>query len=201
MFWKKSLTRGLLVAATLALFPAASAFAHGAGETTALTDVKGGDFTLQGPDGPLSLSDLQGKVVLIFFGYTSCADVCPLTLARINASFSAMTGDELERVRALFITLDPERDTRERLEKYMSYFHPNIIGLRDNVEGINAMTSQYGVEYSRKVVPDSAVGYSISHPTDILLLDTRGRFVKAVPHNTKPGQLLSRIRGLLNAYD
>lgn len=201
MCWKKLLTRTLPLAGILALFPAASALAHSAEEATALTDVKGGDFTLQGPDGALSLSDLQGKVVLIFFGYTSCADVCPLTLARINAGFSAMTGDELDRVRALFITLDPERDTRERLEKYMSYFHPNIIGLRDNVEGINAMTSQYGVEYSRKIVPDSAVGYSISHPTDILLLDTRGQFVKAVPHNTKPDQLISRIRGLLNAYD
>lgn len=201
MYWKKLLTRTLPLTGALALFPAVAGLAHSVEETTALTDVKGGDFTLKGPDGPLSLSDLQGKVVLIFFGYTSCADVCPLTLARISSSFSNMTGDELERVRALFITLDPERDTRERLEKYMSYFHPNIIGLRDNLEGIDAMTSQYGVEYSRKIVPDSAVGYSISHPTDILLLDTRGQFVRAVPHNTRPDQLISRIRGLLNAYD
>ncbi|MCK5364319.1 MAG: SCO family protein, partial [Gammaproteobacteria bacterium] len=89
MFWKSSLKRGLLAVTMLALCASAGAAATNYG--------KGGDFTLNAPDGPLSLSDLRGKIVLIFFGYTSCPDVCPTSLARINASFSAMDDKELER--------------------------------------------------------------------------------------------------------
>jgi len=162
---------------------------------------KGGDFTLNAPGGPLSLRDLRGKVVLIFFGYTSCPDVCPISLARINASFSALDPEELERARALFITLDPERDTPDRLEKYTRYFHPNIIGLRDDKEAIDAVTDQYGVTYSKDLMPGSALGYSISHPTDIFLLDAEGRVVEVVPHDAKSAYLLSRIRDLLNTPD
>lgn len=199
MSWKSSLTsphilaRWVLVLGVLALCASARA--------TATTYGNGGDFTLNGPDGPLSLSDLRGKVVLIFFGYTACADVCPISLARIDACFSDLSGEELERVRALFITLDPERDTLDRLRKYTGYFHPNIIGLRDDVEAIDAVTERYGVEYSKNVMPDSALGYSISHPTDILLLDTQGQIVEIVPHDSKPNYLLARIRDLLNASD
>lgn len=193
MFSKRSLTRLLVGAGMLAFAAGAAASASAYGE--------GGDFTLQSPAGPVSLSSLRGKVVLIFFGYTSCPDVCPISLARIDACFSEMDAEELERVRALFITLDPERDSMDRLEKYTGYFHPNIIGLRDDVDGIDAVTTMYGVEYSKEAMPNSALGYSISHPTDILLLDANGRIVDAVPHNTAPSKLLARIRDLLNASD
>ncbi|MDX1513826.1 MAG: SCO family protein [Gammaproteobacteria bacterium] len=191
----------MLLAGMLAIFAGNRASAHSDDETPAANYLSGGDFTLNSPDGLLSLSDLRGKVVLVFFGYTSCPDVCPLSLARINAGFRTMGDEELERVRALFITLDPERDTNERLRKYVGYFHPNIIGLRDDVEGIKNVAKNFGVEFSRKVVPNSALGYSISHPTDILLLDRQGRFVKAVPHNIEVGRLVALIRGLLNAND
>lgn len=188
MFCPSSITRTLLLAAALA-------FSAGAAAAT------GGDFTLDGPDGPVSLSDLEGKTVLIFFGYTSCPDVCPISLARINASFSAMDDDELDRVQALFITLDPERDDAETLEKYTGYFHPKIIGLRGEVEDIDAVTAQYGVKYSKDPMPGSALGYSISHPTDILILDGRGELVETVPHDAKSRYLLARIRDLLKASD
>ena len=191
MFWKRSRNPFLLGVILLALWASA---------TTATGSVaKGGDFTLSAPDGPLSLSDLRGKVVLIFFGYTSCPDVCPMSLARIDASFSAMDARELERVQALFITLDPERDTADRLEKYTRYFHKNIIGLRGDEKAINAVAGQYGVDYSKNLMPESALGYSISHPTSILLLDAEGRIVESVPHDAKSKYLLSRIRDLLNS--
>lgn len=190
MFWQSSITRALLLAVALAF--SADAIA-------ATPD--GGDFTLDGPDGPVSLSDLQGKAVLIFFGYTSCPDICPISLARINACFSAMDEEELDRVQALFITLDPERDTAETLEKYTSYFHPKIIGLRGETEDIDAVTAQYGITYSKDQMPGSALGYSISHPTDILLLDGSGEVVETVPHDAKSRELLARIRSLLKASD
>ena len=190
MFWKSSTTRALSLAAALSLSVGVAA----------ATPVAG-DFTLDGPDGPVSLSDLRGKTVLIFFGYTSCPDVCPISLARINACFSAMDNDELERVQALFITLDPERDTAEVLEKYTGYFHPKIIGLRGEVEDIDAVTAQYGITYSKDPMPGSPLGYSVSHPTDILLLDESGAVVETVPHDTRSKDLLARIRDLMKASD
>ncbi len=199
MSWTKSLSRLLLPLCVLALTPTAPTLAHSAVDATAMTEVKGGDFTLQGPGGPLSLGDLRGKVVLMFFGYTSCVDVCPLALAKINASFATLDKKELERVQALFITLDPKRDTRERLDEYIGYFQPNIVGLRDDETGIRSAARQYGISYSRKVVPESAIGYAISHPLVILLLDHEGRYVKALPHNADTNQIVSDVRGLLNA--
>ncbi|HSS65991.1 MAG TPA: SCO family protein [Gammaproteobacteria bacterium] len=184
-------TRYFLILAMLALFSLPGA--------AAATYMRGGDFTLLSPDGPLSLSDLRGKVVLIFFGYTSCPDVCPVSLARINTCFSSMSVEELDRVRALFITLDPERDTLDRLEKYTGYFHPNIIGLRDDVETIRSVTDRYGVKFAKTLTPESAIGYSISHSTDIILLDPRGKMVEAIPHNSEPAYLRARIRDLLTA--
>jgi protein SCO1/2 len=191
VFWKRWPNPFLLGVVLLALW------AGVAGVTANVS--KGGDFTLNAPDGPLSLSDLRGKVVLIFFGYTSCPDVCPISLARIGASFSALDASELERVQALFITLDPERDTADRLEKYTRYFHRNIIGLRGDEKAINTVADQYGIDYSRNEMPESALGYSISHPTSILLLDAEGRIVESVPHDAKSKYLLSRIRDLLNS--
>jgi protein SCO1/2 len=191
MFFERSPIRGLLALAMAALLALPGA--------AAATYARGGDFTLSGPDGPLSLSDLRGKVVLIFFGYTSCPDVCPVSLARIGSCFSEMTPGELDQVRALFVTLDPERDTLDRLQEYTSYFHPNIIGLRDDVETIRSVTHRYGIEFSKTIRPESALGYSISHPTDILLLDRQGNIVEAIPHNTEPAYLRGRIRDLLDA--
>ena len=184
MFWKSSTTRALSLAAALSLSVGVAA----------ATPVAG-DFTLDGPDGPVSLSDLRGKTVLIFFGYTSCPDVCPISLARINACFSAMDNDELERVQALFITLDPERDTA--LETACRA-HP---GLRGAVEDIDAVTAQYGITYSKDPMPGSPLGYSVSHPTDILLLDESGAVVETVPHDTRSKDLLARIRDLMKASD
>lgn len=191
MFWKSWITRTVFLVLTLHAAPGAA--------TTPAAD--GRDFTLEGPHGPVSLSDLEGKAVLIFFGYTSCADVCPISLARIDACFSAMGEEELEHVQALFITLDPERDTAETLEKYTNYFHPKIIGLRGDVAEIDAVTAQYGVTYSREPMPGSSLGYSISHPADILLLDQRGEVVETVPHDAKARYLLARIRAVLNGSD
>lgn len=193
MSCKSSVINSLLALGLAALLSASGAATAGyAGK---------GDFTLTGPDGPLSLSDLRGKVVLVFFGYTSCPDVCPVSLARIDSCFSEMAAEELDRVRALFITLDPERDTLDRLQKYTGYFHPNVIGLRQDEEVIRSVTDHFGVKFSKTMRPESALGYSISHSTDIFLLDARGQIVEAIPHNSEPTYLRGRIRDLLNASD
>jgi len=216
MCWKSSHSRTLaaVVVQALWLAPACAAIAVNedaqdrlmlahSGEASAGTSDAGrltsggGDFTLRSPNGPVSLSDLRGKVVLVFFGYTSCPDVCPLSLAKISACLSAMKPEEAEKVRGLFITLDPQRDTVQVLEKYTGYFHSNIIGLTDRSENIDTVAKKYGVNYERTATPGAGLGYSISHPTDILILDPNGALVGTVAHDANTSTLLHRVRGLL----
>ena len=134
----------------------------------------GGEFTLDSVQGPISLGDLRGKVVMLFFGYTSCPDVCPLSLAKIGACLSSLEAGQAQDVEALFVTLDPERDTAERMHRYANFFHPDIVGLTGAKSTIDEVTARYGVAYERKPAPESALGYSIAHPDTILLLDGDG---------------------------
>ena len=154
-------------------------------------------FTLYSPEGALSLKDLRGNVVLIFFGFTSCPDVCPISLATISHAFSYLTEDELKRSRSLFISLDPERDTMERLKKYTEYFHPNIIGVTGAMKELVRVADIYGVKFEKKEAPDSALGYLIYHSAKIFIIGTQGELRKTFPHNIDAQLLVQQIRNLL----
>ena len=168
-------------------------------------EIKGGDsaavqvesFSLDSPEGSLSLKDLRGNVVLIFFGFTSCADVCPISLTTISHAFSYLTDDELKRSRTLFISLDPERDTMERLKKYTGYFHPNIIGVTGTMKQLGTVAEIYGVNFEKKDSPDSALGYVIYHSSKIFVINQQGQLQKTFPHNIDAQLLLRQIRSLL----
>ena len=163
---------GLTFLALLAAMPKAAA----SGEDMPA----GGEFTLTSLQGPVNLSDHRGKVVLLFFGYTSCPDICPISLARIGACLSSLEAEQAEQVSAMFITLDPERDTAERMGRYAGFFHPGIVGLTGDAEAIDDVAGRYGITWERKSSPESALGYSISHPDTILLVDAEGTLVGEV---------------------
>lgn len=189
---RRSLTgliAGLTFVALLAGVPTAGADT-GAGPT-------GGDFTLQSVKGPVNLDDLRGKVVLLFFGYTSCPDICPISLARIGACLSSLETEQAEQVSALFITLDPGRDTVERMRQYAGFFHPGIIGLTGDTEAIDDVTVRYGIAWERKVSPESALGYSIAHPDTILLVDADGTLAGEVRGEEGAEALRARVLELL----
>ena len=168
-------------------------------------EIKGGkstafqliDFTLNSPEGALSLRDLKGNVVLIFFGFTSCPDVCPISLVTISHAFSYLTDDELKRSRTLFISLDPERDNMERLKKYTGYFHPNIIGVTGNMKQLGTVAEIYGVNFEKKDSPDSALGYVIYHSSKIFVINQQGQLQKTFPHNIDAQILVQQIKSLL----
>ena len=160
-------------------------------------NIPGGDFTLRSAEGPLSLKDLRGKVVILFFGYTSCADVCPISLATIAYTFSKLTHVELKRIRSLFISLDPERDTPARLKKFTGYFHPNIIGVTGTMEELVRVANIYGVKFEKKETPDSALGYLIYHSAKIFVIGTNGELRKTFPHNIDAQLLVQQIKSLL----
>jgi len=159
--------------------------------------IQGGDFTLRSAEGSLSLKDLRGSVVLIFFGYTSCPNVCPISLATISNVFSQMSPDELKRTKALFISLDPEKDNLEILKQFTDYFHPNIVGLTEDIKVLTIVAEQYGVKYKKTLVPNSTLGYVISHSDDIIVIGLDGNPQKSFPHDTNTVPLLAQIKQLL----
>jgi protein SCO1/2 len=91
---------------------------------------QGGDFTLSSSAGRVSLTDFRGKVVLIYFGYTWCPDICPLNLSCLSLALDGLTPREREQVQVLFVSVDPDRDTPQRLHRYTAHFAPDILGLR-----------------------------------------------------------------------
>ena len=155
------------------------------------------DFILSSPEGALSLKDLRGSVVFLFFGFTSCADVCPISLATISHAFSFLNDDELKLSKSLFISLDPERDTLEKLKKYTGYFHPNIIGVTGTMKQLVKVAEIFGVNFEKKDSPDSALGYVIYHSSKIFVIGPQGALRKTIPHNTDSKLLSQQIRSLL----
>ena len=158
---------------------------------------QGGGFTLESAQGEVSLSDFRGKVVLLYFGYTWCPDVCPTSLSMLAQALTQMSEAELEQVQGLFVSVDPARDTPDRLAEYTDYFHPKIIGATGSKEEVAEVAEQYGVAY-RKVESDSASGYLVDHSSFTYIIGPDGDLVTRLGHGTPPGEILKAVRPLLN---
>lgn len=154
---------------------------------------RGGDFTLTAADGPVSLASLRGQVVLIYFGYASCPDVCPTSLALTATALHALTPAERARVRALFISVDPLRDTPAKLKQYAGYFHPNMIGVTGPASVLGEVAMRYGAAFGYTPV-SSAAGYVVDHTSVTSLVAPDGRLVEQLPHGTPPPEILAAIR-------
>ena len=134
------------------------------------------DFSLVDQNGqPFRLSDQQGKAVILFFGYTSCPDVCPTTLATWRKVHDAL-GEDSDRVRFVFITVDPERDTPERLGMHVNAFHADFVGLSGSAEDLEPIYEFFSVVREKQQVPDSALGYLINHTSSSFLVDPEGQW-------------------------
>ncbi|MFZ2852773.1 MAG: SCO family protein [Rhodocyclaceae bacterium] len=157
---------------------------------------KGGDFTLQGKDGSVALRDYRGKVVLLYFGYTFCPDVCPTSLSLMAQALSALTPAERERVQGIFVSLDPERDTLERLKEYAPFFHPAIVGITGTPEQLAAVAGQYGASYMKQK-PDSKGLYAVDHSSITYVIDPQGQLAASLPHASTPQQIIEAVRPLL----
>ncbi len=193
---------GLVIATGLALGWAVGSWytAHDAAqrfEAIQLAAVpKGGDFTLQSSSGPLSLHELQGNVVLLYFGYTFCPDICPTSLAVTAQALSALDAQEIEKVRVLFVSVDPERDTLDRLKEYTAYFHPAIIGLTGSQAAIDQAVKLYGAAYRKQEV-DSAGGYVMDHSSSTYVIAPDGKLLTRLPYGTSAVAMADTIRAVL----
>lgn len=143
--------------------------------------IRADDFELVNYDStPFHLSDYRGKVVLLFFGYTNCPDVCPTTLydfKRIAQALDESSG----KVEYVFVTLDPERDTPERLRQYISAFNDSFWGLTGSEEQLSRIWSAYGVYREIEQVGDSAAGYLINHTARVYVIDKNGNLRLTFP--------------------
>lgn len=154
----------------------------------------GGSFALQDGRGrTVSDQTLRGKPFLVYFGYTHCPDVCPTELARISDVLAKM-GDKA--IPALFITVDPERDTPAIMEDYVSSFNPHIIGLSGSPQAIGAAEKAYRV-FARKGPPRSDGGYAMDHSSIVYLMGKSGAFVEALNLDRPPEDTAKELNSLL----
>jgi protein SCO1/2 len=156
------------------------------------------DFTLQDQhQHPYTLSDQKGKVVLLFFGYTNCPDVCPVTLAHFK-QIKADLGEQAGEVQFVFITVDPERDTAERLKDYLPNFDPGFIGLTGSRADLEPVWKNYGV-YQARQETGSAAGYLVDHTARTYLIDRQGNWRLTYPFEMEKDAILSDVRFLIKS--
>ncbi len=160
-----------------------------------LTGAKfGRDFSLNGTDSARhTLSDFSGKVVLVFFGFTQCPDICPTALLRA-ANVKKMLGKDGQRLQVLFITLDPERDNAQLLGNYVSAFDPTFLGLYGSLQETQQTAKEFKVYY--KKVPTGS-SYTMDHSALSYLYDTTGRLRIALSHTQPDEEYVQDIRKIL----
>lgn len=155
----------------------------------------GKDFSLADQAGKTrTLSDFRGKVVVMFFGYTHCPDVCPTTLAELKM-VKEQLGRDGERLQVLFVTVDPERDTQELLAQYVPAFDPSFIGLRGDAAATAKVAKDFKVFY-QKVPGSKPDNYSVDHTAASYVFDPQGRLRLFVRHGNA-ANLVSDLRALL----
>lgn len=156
----------------------------------------GGDFVLRSADGPVDTRALRGKVLLLYFGYTHCPDVCPASLAAGAQTLNALSADERARVRLIMVSVDPERDTPERLKEYAAYFHPEMAGVTGTPEEIAAVAQSFGAGYVRQPAkPDGS--YAVDHTTRTYVVAPDGKLAASLDLGTPAEQIIGTVRALL----
>jgi len=164
-----------------------------------LTDVTGAPFgrelSLTDYNGkPRTLADFRGKVVVIFFGYTHCPDVCPTTLAEL-AQVAKMLGPDAGRMQVLFVTVDPERDTPEVLHRYVPSFNPSFLGLYGDAAATARAAKEFKIYYRKQPLPGG--GYTVDHSAGTYVIDPQGRLRLFAQYGQGVTAMLHDVRVLL----
>jgi len=164
---------------------------------TISSELPGGDFVLHSSQGEFSLKELRGKVVLLYFGYTKCPDVCPTSLSMLAQALNELSEDELKSVQAVFVSVDPKRDNFEVLDEYVGYFHPKLMGVTGSEHEIANAAKSYGAQYEEVALEGSSFGYAVNHSAVTYLITPEGELRYMFPHETPSFVILEAIRYLL----
>lgn len=144
--------------------------------------------------GTLSLADYRGKVVLLGFGFTSCPEVCPTTLA-VLAQARKRLGAQADQVQVVYVTVDPERDSAERMRGYLKGFDPTFVGGTGTPAQLAAIRKNYGVMAERQNIGDS---YTVGHSSSVYLIDRKGLLRAMMPYGRLPDDYVHDVRALLS---
>jgi protein SCO1/2 len=167
----------------------------GRGGSSVAPSAIGGPFSLTDQNGKtVTDADIKGKPHLVFFGFTHCPDVCPTTLFDVSEVMRAL-GSDADKTGALFITVDPERDTPSAMKDYLSSFDPRVRGLTGDPAAITAAEKGYRV-YAKKV-PTSGGDYTMDHTAIVYLMDKNGQFVRPFDLKRKPQEAAAELRKFL----
>ena len=142
------------------------------------------------------LSEMRGKVVLLFFGYTSCPDVCPTTLAELKQALEKLGAENAKQVQVLFVTVDPKRDTPERIQEYVDHFNQDFIGLSGTESNLANVWKNYGV-FRETVEDSSAAGYVVNHTARVTLIDQAGNMRVSFAFDTPVKDIVHDLKLLL----
>jgi protein SCO1/2 len=155
------------------------------------------DFTLQSAGGPVRLSDFHGKYTLLYFGYSSCPDICPTTLSGLKAAISELGSQAAGQLQVVFVSVDYKRDTPARVSGYAQAFSQDFVGLAGTQAQIDQVTQEYGIYYKLND-PDPKTGYySVDHTAIVLVLDRQGSLVMTWDYGQQPDEIASDLRTLL----
>lgn len=157
------------------------------------------DFTLIDHTGaPFRLSEQSGKVRIMFFGFTSCPDICPTTLSDM-AYVRRELGADAAKVQMIFVTVDPQRDTPAKLASYLPLFDADFVGLTGGQTALDGVMRDYGVAARRVELPDSALGYTMDHSASIYIIDGQGRWFGMFSHGADLKPFIADLRHLVDA--
>lgn len=158
----------------------------------------GGPFQLIDQNGQARTNaDFKGKIMLVYFGYTFCPDICPAALINITDAFTEL-GEKAQQIQPIFITIDPERDTVSHLKIYMENYHPSFLALTGDAHHIDAAKKAYRV-YGAKAEPDdTSTEYIMDHTSIIYVMDRQGRFITHLNHLTPPKEIVRILKQIIN---
>ena len=156
-----------------------------------------GHFSLRATDGRrVTHAAFEDRWLLVVFGYTSCPDICPTTLQTVTVALRQL-GAKAERLQPLFITVDPERDTSERLAEYLDHFHPALVGLSGSVEEVEAAARGFGVHFQKGKEEKDGGGYLVDHSSGLLLFAPGSRFEAILRMEGDPEKLAETLSDYL----
>ncbi|MRX26831.1 SCO family protein [Kangiella sp. HZ709] len=157
----------------------------------------GGNFTLQSADGPVSLTDYRGQVVVVYFGFLSCPEVCPTSMGILKKTFKRLSTDGLNNVQGVLISIDPKRDSFEKLKNFSSFYHQNITGVTGTPEQVDQVARDYGAYFKMIEAEEFKQEYAFEHTSRYYVIDQEGRLVDAMRHSTTANELTAKIKTLL----
>ncbi|MDN3522755.1 SCO family protein [Halomonas ramblicola] len=173
-------------------------FQHQFGSAGSGNELQGGPIELPSTHGDFSLERLgEEELAVVFFGYTHCPDVCPMSMAVIRQALADLEADQRERVVPLMISVDPERDTVERLAEYTDFFGDDFIGATGSQAQLEEIAERYGVVWRKVEAPDSAMEYTVDHSSSLYLVDREGEILRRVLYSPAPHSLSAALQEVL----